>query len=522
MLQNIQKVIKIKNSIKSYNNWGGGKSPVIAVILKFILFIFILALASCSNSLQYVKDSSKFSSFDLDYHDIESVIDKNVKSFSKSNFMKRYNAEKKAVIAISNIDNLSGENIDTEFISRKLIRKLSSYEQIVLTNAVVGSGAKADKMIEGSRKLTKNENFNQYTTKEKGTILAPEYSLSGKITKNIKNIGKKERVDYQFIFIISDLDSGREVWSNDVLVSKVINKEDMGKYSTTENIEAKKYNEIGQTNYKNGDYGKAKKYFKKACKLGLREACDSVVKAENSYKEAEIAKSSSSNTDSTFGLVLAKDFGVGGNTDTNMPTTPYTYTKENKTIDIYQKNSLAIYPELPSTTRIGGYFKKYGLYVEASFLFRQVSTFLHHFSLGCIEKSKSNCSVRGDGIQGINIQHVQTGGNLRIGYGATLDFVSLTAYIGGGGLVDSDSKMTVKGDSEYTNKLTKNINGTYPFWEIGAFMTFWDSFFVDTSFRYVFQGDANKYWISSATYNFSLGVFLNKSSFRLINKAFKD
>ena len=123
--------------------------------------------------MQYVKDSSNFSSFELDYHDVESVIDKNVKSFIKSNFIKKHDTDKKAVIAISNIDNLSDEKIDTEFIGRKLIRKLSAYEQIVLTNALAGSGTKADKMIEDSRKLTENENFNQYTTKEKGRILAP-------------------------------------------------------------------------------------------------------------------------------------------------------------------------------------------------------------------------------------------------------------------------------------------------------------------------------------------------------------
>ncbi|WP_194145965.1 hypothetical protein [Helicobacter bilis] len=46
--------------------------------------------------MQYVKDSSSFSSFELDYHDIESVIDENAKSFIKSNLMKKYDADKKS------------------------------------------------------------------------------------------------------------------------------------------------------------------------------------------------------------------------------------------------------------------------------------------------------------------------------------------------------------------------------------------------------------------------------------------
>ena len=449
-----------------------------------LLICIALVFVACSNSLQYVKDSSSFSSFELDYHDIESVIDENAKSFIKSNLMKKHYADKKAVVAISNIENLSDEKIDTEFISRKLIRRLSSYEQIVLTNAVAGSGAKADSMIEDSRKLTENDNFNQYTTKEKGRILAPEYSLSGKITKSIKNIGKKQRVDYQFLFIVSDLDSGREVWSNDTIISKAIKKEEISKYSTTDinNIEANKYNEIGWSSYYNSEYGKAKKYFKKACNLGLKEACENVRKAQDSKKEARIARSFLNDTNSTFGGIVGADVGIFSGGSVNIPGS--------REIDAVSDT----YFSIPATARVGGFYRKdKGLYLEANFLYR-----LHE--VDTLSKT---------------FKHSQIGGNLRAGSGFTWDGGYTSWYVGGGVVIDTDSEVkgVITSSYSYYQSIHEKMNGVYPFWEIGVIVG-GNVFFGEMSFRYIFDGDSNKYWARTASFNLGIGVFLSKKLFR--------
>lgn len=484
------------------------------------MFIFIvLVFVACANSLQYIKDSSSFSSFELDYHDIESVIDKNASSFIKSNPMKKYNADNKAIIAISDIENLSDEKIDTEFISRKFICKLSAYEQIVLTNAVVGSGARTDKMTEDSRKLTKNENLNQYTTKEKGGILAPEYSLSGKITKNIKNIGKRQRVDYQFLFIVSDLDSGREVWSNDTIISKAIKKEEISKYSTTEtnSIEANKYNEIGWSNCYNNEYGKAKKYFKKACKLGLKEACENARKAEDSKKEAKFTKSFSNNTNSIFGGILAVDLGVISSGRVNMPRTPYTYKStdysssgKDVTMNIYLDKTDTW--SFPTTLRVGGFYEQDegGLYLETNFLYRIYKNNFDTYELECSQEGQTYCFISDGNIQNVSFKHSQIGGNLRIGYGGDIsELGSLIVYAGGGVFMDIDSNMTIRGNYN----LIKNIDNLYPFWEIGGYMRY-GIFFVEMNYRYVFEGNIDKYWINAPSFNLSIGVFLSNKMFR--------
>lgn len=92
--------------------------------------------------------------------------------------------------------------------------------------------------------------------------------------------------------------------------------------------------------------------------------------------------------------------------------------------------------------------------------------------------------------------------------------------MGGGAFVDIDSNVAIIGHY-YNDKegfkdynLIKNINNIYPFWEIGTYMTYKDKFFADMSFRYVFDGDIDKYWVSSSSFNLGIGVFLSKKLFR--------
>lgn len=114
--------------------------------------------------------------------------------------------KKTKVIAISDIANYTGESIDIQSLIAKLKLHLASNSKLVFSSAVGGSGAHIDTMITKSRKLRQNEEFNPYTTKEKGELLAPDYSLTGKITKN--------GAGYEFLLTLNDLSKGVEVWSN--------------------------------------------------------------------------------------------------------------------------------------------------------------------------------------------------------------------------------------------------------------------------------------------------------------------
>ena len=77
-------------------------------------------------------------------------------------------------------------------------------------------------MIHTARKARNNDEYNQYTTIEKGELIAPDLSLSGKIIqKNTKISSGKQRIDYYFLLTLSDIKSGLVLWDDEVNIIKV-------------------------------------------------------------------------------------------------------------------------------------------------------------------------------------------------------------------------------------------------------------------------------------------------------------
>lgn len=97
-------------------------------------------LSACSDkAARYVNDSSDYTSFGIDLHDIDSVIANNTKSLLQSSYVKEMKSKK--LLAISNIINQTHEDIDMEFVSRKFVRSIRQSNKFTLTNAIAGSGA---------------------------------------------------------------------------------------------------------------------------------------------------------------------------------------------------------------------------------------------------------------------------------------------------------------------------------------------------------------------------------------------
>lgn len=187
-------------------------------ILWFCVSVMLVGCGGSKNA-SYVKDSSDYVSFGIDYHDIDKVIEKNIRSLLSSQYVRTMQGKKLLVIA--DIANETSEDIDVELVARKLAREMRKTQKFTLTNAISGSGAKSDRMIKESRKLTEDSSFNQHTTIENGTLEAPELSLSGKFVQRNKKIGKITRLDYIFLLTLSDIKSGKVLWDHEEIISKV-------------------------------------------------------------------------------------------------------------------------------------------------------------------------------------------------------------------------------------------------------------------------------------------------------------
>ena len=189
----------------------------------FLCLITICALfmVGCSTSPKYINtaDSKSYTSMGLDYHDIEKAASDSVRSLLNSNYVRNLSRTgSPKVLMISNVINDTMQTIDTEQLTRKVTRDMRNSGKFVLTLAV---GNKKDKGITMGRSVRDNDEFDQHTTIEKGTLKAPEFSLSGKIVQKNTKIGSKQRTDYYFLLTLTNIKDGLVVWDNEVNIIKL-------------------------------------------------------------------------------------------------------------------------------------------------------------------------------------------------------------------------------------------------------------------------------------------------------------
>ncbi len=192
--------------------------------MRYILVLVVIFFVGCSSKTEYIEleNSKDYTTTGLDYHDIANAADKSISSLLSSSYARKINSDKPKVLAISDVINDTMQMIDTEQLTRKITREMRNSGKFILTLSMSGSGTSVDSMIDISREARNDDEFNQYTTIEKGELIAPELSLSGKIVqKNTRISSSKQRIDYYFLLTLVDLRSGLVVWDDEVNIIKL-------------------------------------------------------------------------------------------------------------------------------------------------------------------------------------------------------------------------------------------------------------------------------------------------------------
>lgn len=192
--------------------------------MRYILVLVFIFFVGCSSKTEYIEleNSKDYTTTGLDYHDIANAADKSISSLLSSSYARKINSDKPKVLAISDVINDTMQMIDTEQLTRKITREMRNSGKFILTLSMSGSGTSVDSMIDISREARNDDEFNQYTTIEKGELIAPELSLSGKIVqKNTRISSSKQRIDYYFLLTLVDLRSGLVVWDDEVNIIKL-------------------------------------------------------------------------------------------------------------------------------------------------------------------------------------------------------------------------------------------------------------------------------------------------------------
>jgi len=129
---------------------------------------------------------------------------------------------KPCVIAIATIKNDTTQYIDIDQLLSDIKQALLQSGRFVISAAV--STTDKDKMLEEIRKLRNNPEFNKTTIPGKGTLVAPQYLLSGKIIQKNYFFGDKKYVEYYFILKLIDTRTGNLVWEGKKIIAKMGSK----------------------------------------------------------------------------------------------------------------------------------------------------------------------------------------------------------------------------------------------------------------------------------------------------------
>jgi len=118
-----------------------------------------------------------------------------------------------AVLAISRIVNNTGQQIDTDLLTKKIRVALLNSGKAQTTTTMGLGGTAEDPMAKGLQQ--ENEFMNDQKTTRK-----PDFTLSGKIIQTIARAGSTRQATYSFQLSLTDAKTGLAVWEGEKEITK--------------------------------------------------------------------------------------------------------------------------------------------------------------------------------------------------------------------------------------------------------------------------------------------------------------
>jgi uncharacterized protein (TIGR02722 family) len=175
----------------------------------------------CSTSTQNVdtRNDTAAATGGLDYRDFDKAASEMLDSLIKSHRLVKRDGGRYIMIIgkIKNDTQLIG--ISTDQLMWKIKEELTNSGSVAISSAV-GSEENVDENIHGVRELRNDAEFNQSGIAGRGSLIAPDLSISGKIFQKNVTIEGASRAEYYFQLKISDLKTGLDFWQKQVLLVK--------------------------------------------------------------------------------------------------------------------------------------------------------------------------------------------------------------------------------------------------------------------------------------------------------------
>jgi len=193
------------------------------ILISAMAAIIFTGCATTSSGPRYVNQektgTSAAMTLGLDYQDFRKASMDAVQSMLRSGALNKPGGGR-YVLAISSFINDTTQRIDMDQLIKSIRIALLQSGKVVVTTAVRAGGAE-DKMSYEARQLRNSDEFNQRTVAKKGQMIAPDFSLSGKIIQRTATLSNGEtKVDYYFQLTLTDIKTGLAYWEGETVITK--------------------------------------------------------------------------------------------------------------------------------------------------------------------------------------------------------------------------------------------------------------------------------------------------------------
>ena len=192
---------------------------------RLMTFLFastaMLLVPGCASPAQIIgvdSDEALVTISELDPADWNRAAAENIDSLLASGALRRPDG-KPAVVMVSRIRNYTTLHLESQILTDKIRRAILQSGQAKVTSAL-GAGGNLDLAVRRIRDKDSDDLFNQATVPKRGTVIAPNFSLSGAITQQTIYQGRTEESYFLFHMALTDLVTGIAVWEHTVEILK--------------------------------------------------------------------------------------------------------------------------------------------------------------------------------------------------------------------------------------------------------------------------------------------------------------
>ncbi len=155
----------------------------------------------------------------IDRQDFEKAATKMVNSLLNSGVLNKQDGGR-YIIMMSDIINDTTQRIDIRMLTQKIRTELLQSGKAIFTNAV--GTQRDDTTVSGSRELRENEEFDQSTVAQKGTLLGADFGLQGRIIQKTSTTYDKDQVvEYYFQMGLTNVKNGLSYWEDEIIIGKL-------------------------------------------------------------------------------------------------------------------------------------------------------------------------------------------------------------------------------------------------------------------------------------------------------------